>query len=200
MKTTNKVIIGGVVIAIAYFLWNRNKKGLTSKNVSNLDLPTGMDLPNLTPSTNVPTEKVVKDSLFNPKPKVDNSTEQARLAEEARLALLEKARIAENERQVRIAQEEYAKQVAESQRQAELEKERLAQQDRLAEKIRFAELEQQRLMDERQRIANEEKRFLIEEAIRNAKNNQVKDVSEQYNQRFLDGVVVDRNRYELVAV
>lgn len=78
MKTRNKILIGGAVVVIAYFLWNRNKKkkNLTASNVasgntstapknesSNLDLPTGMDLPNLTPSTNVPTEVAIKESI-----------------------------------------------------------------------------------------------------------------------------------------
>lgn len=78
MKTRNKVLIGGAVLVIAYLLWDRNKKkkGLTANNVAsgststaptnestNLDLPTGMDLPNLTPSTNVPTEVAIKESI-----------------------------------------------------------------------------------------------------------------------------------------
>lgn len=78
MKTRNKVLIGGAVVVIAYLLWNKNKKksNLTATNVSsgaesstptnessNLDLPTGMDLPNLTPSTNVPTEVAIQESI-----------------------------------------------------------------------------------------------------------------------------------------
>jgi hypothetical protein len=78
MKTRNKVLIGGAVVVIAYLLWNRNKKksNLTATNVSsgaesstptnessNLDLPSGMDLPNLTPSTNVPTEVAIQESI-----------------------------------------------------------------------------------------------------------------------------------------
>ena len=59
MKTKNKIIIGSAVVAIAYFLWDRSKKKKKIASVSNesnnLDLPTGMDLPNLTPSTKTPT-------------------------------------------------------------------------------------------------------------------------------------------------
>lgn len=78
MKTRNKVLIGGAVVVIAYLLWNKNKKksNLTAPSVasgststaptnesSNLDLPTGMDLPNLTPSNNVPTEVAIQESI-----------------------------------------------------------------------------------------------------------------------------------------
>jgi hypothetical protein len=78
MKTKTKIIIGGVVVVIAYFLMDRNKKkknvieaGLSNgaesttptSQPSNLDLPSGMDLPNLTPSTNVPTEVAIQESI-----------------------------------------------------------------------------------------------------------------------------------------
>ena len=78
MKTKSKIIIGGAVVVIAYLLMDRNRKkknildaGLSSgaesttptSQPSNLDLPSGMDLPNLTPSTNVPTEVAIQESI-----------------------------------------------------------------------------------------------------------------------------------------
>ena len=77
MKTRNKILIGGAIV-IAYLLWDRNRKknNLTASNVAsggtssaptnestNLDLPSGMDLPNLTPSTSVPTEVAIQESI-----------------------------------------------------------------------------------------------------------------------------------------
>jgi hypothetical protein len=197
MKTRNKVLIGVAVIGIAYFLWDRSKKNKKIASVSNesnnLDLPTGMDLPNLTPSTNLPTEKAIKDSLFVKKPDVDPLyqqemlAEQKRLDEQAKLSVLEKAKYAENERLARLAQEQYAKELAEYERQTLLEKQRL---DKLNE-LKF--LEEKRLSDERalilerERIANQERLFLMEEEIRNTKNQTIKDTSGIYEQRFYDG-------------
>jgi len=159
MKTKTKIIIGGVLAIGAYFLWSRNKNkkiviptSLPNES-NNLDLPTGMDLPNLTPSTDLPTEKAIKGSLFITKPNVDpldqqeKLLEQKRLDEQARLSVLEKAKLDENERLARLAQEQYAKELAEYERQALLEKQRL-------DKIRLAQLEQERL-DEQARLAEQ---------------------------------------------
>jgi hypothetical protein len=181
MKTRNKVLIGVAVIGIAYFLWDRSKKNKKIASVSNesnnLDLPTGMDLPNLTPSTNLPTEKAIKDSLFVKKPDVDPLyqqemlAEQKRLDEQAKLSVLEKAKYAENERLARLAQEQYAKELAEYERQTLLEKQKLD---------------------------------ALEEEIRNTKNQAIRDTSGMYNQRLLDGIDYGRGDFnrgvELYAI
>jgi len=119
MKTRNKVLIGGAVIGIAYLLLNKNKKNTLVATIlpnesNNPDLPTGMDLPNLTPSTNVSTESVINDSLFNPKSKAEQLAEQemlilkAKKDEEERLAQLERIKLAEQAKiaeQSRLAEE-----------------------------------------------------------------------------------------------
>lgn len=208
MKTRNKVLIGGAIIGIAYLLWDRskNKKAIipinSSNESNNLDLPTGMDLPNLTPSTNLPTEKAIKDSLFIPKPNVDpldqqeKFLEQKRLDEQAKLSVLEKAKLAENERLARLAQEQYAKELAEYERQALLEKQRLDKLDelKLLEEKRLAE--ERASIEERQRIANQERLYLLEEEIRNRKNVAIIDNFENNysSQRNLDNVGTGINK------
>jgi hypothetical protein len=178
MKTRNKVLIGVAVIGIAYFLWDRSKKKKAELLGKSSD---GKIITNPLPAV-VPTKPNLTEVALN------NSG----------VAPIVKDSYAENQRQAELAQAEYAKQLAENERQR-LAEQQSATMFAIAEQKRLADERAQ--IDERERIANQERLFLLEEEIRNRKNQAIRDTSGMYNQRFLDGVDNNYNRgVELFAV
>jgi hypothetical protein len=198
MKTSTKIIIGGVAVATAYFLWDRSKKkkaGLLTKS------PEGgivtSPIPAISPNKPMPTEVALDKSGIAP---------------------IVKDSYAQDQRNRALAEAEYAKQLAETERARLAEQGRVMEQARLDELARqefdarqsatiFRLAEEKRLADERagieerERIANQERLFLMEEEIRNRKNQAIRDTTGSYNQRYLDGVDNDFNRgMELFAV
>lgn len=179
MKTKTKIIIGVGALVVAYFLWDRSKKKkmLTSGGIT-------------------ADGKVITNPLPAIAPAKPNLTEVA--LNNSGIAPIVKDSYAENLRQAELAQAEYAKQLAENERQ------RLAEQQSAT---MFAIAEQKRLADERagieerERIANQERLFLLEEEIRNRQNQAIRDTSGMYNQRYLDGIDNNYNRgMELFAI
>ncbi len=189
MKTRNKVLIGGAVLVIAYFFLGRNKKKkntasaplieptITDK-LTNLDLPSGMDLPNLTASTDVPTEKAIQESInVVPTPalleKKPFQTEIA-LSDSLILPIDKSALIAEQERQAELARQ------AEQERQAELA--RLAEEARQAELARI--LQQERLAEEA-RLADQARVLALQLAEKQAEEARQAELARQLEQARL---------------